>query len=237
MERKKVLQRPGETIYKGHQSYDLMLNLQQGILYSIGGLHEALPKNCDKVKVDFPRSGSSTTPPHPSSDFSWKDYAPITFKNLRDIFEIDPSEYMLSLCGKHCKSGLRHELCGRAQCCHVSCRRPGAAGAQDAREVRQRLLPVARRPLHHQDHAQGGDGDPAADAAGLPGPHPEVPKQPADAVLRHPPHLPLQGAEGESHRSIATLGAYYYWGIILCSAVPDLTISDGQHHLRVTRFD
>lgn len=36
MEKKGVLQRPGEIIFKGHQSYDLMLNLQQGIRYSIG---------------------------------------------------------------------------------------------------------------------------------------------------------------------------------------------------------
>ena len=28
-------QRPGETIYKGHRSYDLMLNLQLGIRWSI----------------------------------------------------------------------------------------------------------------------------------------------------------------------------------------------------------
>ena len=27
--------RPGETIYKGHRSYDLMRNLQMGILFSI----------------------------------------------------------------------------------------------------------------------------------------------------------------------------------------------------------
>ena len=29
-------QRPGETIYKGHRSYDLMLNLQLGIRWSVG---------------------------------------------------------------------------------------------------------------------------------------------------------------------------------------------------------
>ena len=28
-------QRPGETIYKGHRSYDLMLNLQLGIRWSV----------------------------------------------------------------------------------------------------------------------------------------------------------------------------------------------------------
>ena len=31
--------RPGERIYKGHKSYDLMLNLQLGIRFSVGGMH------------------------------------------------------------------------------------------------------------------------------------------------------------------------------------------------------
>jgi hypothetical protein len=29
-------EKPGETIYKGHRSYDLMLNLQLGIRWSVG---------------------------------------------------------------------------------------------------------------------------------------------------------------------------------------------------------
>jgi hypothetical protein len=29
--------RPGERIYKGHKSYDLMLNLQLGIRFCVGG--------------------------------------------------------------------------------------------------------------------------------------------------------------------------------------------------------
>lgn len=34
--------RPGETIYKGHHSYDLMRNLQLGILFSIAKTSKAL---------------------------------------------------------------------------------------------------------------------------------------------------------------------------------------------------
>lgn len=106
MEKNKALQRPGETIYKGHESYDLMVALQQGIRHSIGSVTSArmppaLSENAmqQAVKVDFPRSGSNTTPPHPSDDFSWKDYAPLAFRKLREMFEIDAGDYMLSLCG------------------------------------------------------------------------------------------------------------------------------------------
>jgi hypothetical protein len=41
MEKNKALQRPGETIYKGHESYDLMVALQQGIRHSIGSVTSA----------------------------------------------------------------------------------------------------------------------------------------------------------------------------------------------------
>eukprot|EP00873_Tetraselmis_striata_P022195 jgi/Tetstr1/442459/TSEL_003205.t1 len=106
MEKNKALQRPGETIFKGHESYDLMIGLQQGIRHSIGSVTSSrMPPALTRaameqtVKVDFPRSGSNTTPPHPSADFSWKDYAPLTFRKLREMFEIDAGDYMLSLCG------------------------------------------------------------------------------------------------------------------------------------------
>ena len=53
----------------------------------------------EQVKVHFPRVGSKATPPHPSGDFKWKDYCPRVFKRLRDVFNINPAQYMLSLCG------------------------------------------------------------------------------------------------------------------------------------------
>ncbi|DBA84719.1 hypothetical protein WJX77_004824 [Trebouxia sp. C0004] len=99
-------QRPGETIYKGHRSYDLMLNLQLGIRWSVSrnardpALKE-LPNSVfsEKVKQLFPRDGSKATPPHPSADFKWKDYCPMAFRQLRKVFNIDAGDYMLSVCG------------------------------------------------------------------------------------------------------------------------------------------
>lgn len=98
---------PGEVIYKGHSSYDLMMNLQLGIQYSVGRINtqryvgQELSQDyfVQKAKTMFPRRGSSQTPPHMSNDFKWKDYAPMVFKELRKSFGIDPADYLISLCG------------------------------------------------------------------------------------------------------------------------------------------
>ncbi|KAJ7290896.1 hypothetical protein O6H91_Y292600 [Diphasiastrum complanatum] len=103
----KEVKRPGETIYKGHGSYGLMLNLQLGIRYTVGkisqeprheiGSSDFGPQAC--VELRFPRSGSRLTPCHESVDFRWKDYCPKVFRHLREMFKIDTADYMLSICG------------------------------------------------------------------------------------------------------------------------------------------
>eukprot|EP00210_Caulerpa_lentillifera_P003479 g3319.t1 len=101
---------PGEVIYKGHSSYDLMMNLQLGIQYSVGRINTQRSSSTDslsdeyfiqKTKILFPRRGSQHTPPHMSNDFKWKDYAPMVFKELRKAFGVDPADYLISLCGNH----------------------------------------------------------------------------------------------------------------------------------------
>ncbi|KAB2087228.1 hypothetical protein ES319_A04G088400v1 [Gossypium barbadense] len=81
----KEVKRPGEIIIKGHRSYDLMLSLQLGIRASFW--------------MNFPKEGSQLTPPHQSEDFKWKDYCPMVFRNLREMFKIDAADYMISICG------------------------------------------------------------------------------------------------------------------------------------------
>ncbi|KAK6942175.1 Phosphatidylinositol-4-phosphate 5-kinase, core [Dillenia turbinata] len=103
----KAGKRQGETISKGHKNYELMLNLQLGIRYSAG--RAAPPASLDlkpaafdpkeKVWTRFPPEGSKYTPPHPSSEFKWKDYCPLVFRTLRKLFNVDPADYMLSICG------------------------------------------------------------------------------------------------------------------------------------------
>lgn len=98
----------GEIINSEHRSYELMLDLQLGVRWSVSTFSPT-PAPADgpakehftqKVKVDFPREGSKETPPHPNSDFRWKDYAPLLFRKLRSLFVVDPGEYMLSICGE-----------------------------------------------------------------------------------------------------------------------------------------
>ncbi|XWS23799.1 hypothetical protein CRYUN_Cryun28dG0046500 [Craigia yunnanensis] len=100
------IKKPGQMISKGHKNYDLMLNLQLGIRYSVGKhasmLRELKPADFDpkeKFWTRFPAEGSKLTPPHQSMEFRWKDYCPVVFRHLRELFQVDPADYMLAICG------------------------------------------------------------------------------------------------------------------------------------------
>ncbi|XP_051139452.1 phosphatidylinositol 4-phosphate 5-kinase 2-like [Andrographis paniculata] len=98
--------KPGQTISKGHKNYELMLNLQLGIRHSVGK-HASTPRELrladfdpkEKFWTRFPSEGSKITPPHQSMEFRWKDYCPVVFRHLRDLFQVDPADYMLAICG------------------------------------------------------------------------------------------------------------------------------------------
>ncbi|KAL7248001.1 hypothetical protein ACSBR2_002824 [Camellia fascicularis] len=103
----KEIKRPGETIIKGHRSYDLMLSLQLGIRYTVGKITPIQRREVRALDfgprasfwMNFPKEGSQLTPPHHSEDFRWKDYCPMVFRNLRELFKIDAADYMMSICG------------------------------------------------------------------------------------------------------------------------------------------
>ncbi|KAF7018621.1 hypothetical protein CFC21_031892 [Triticum aestivum] len=103
----KDAQRPGETIIKGHRSYDLMLCLQLGIRYTVGRItpiQEREVRASDfgpkaNFWMNFPKNGSPLTPSHRALDFKWKDYCPMVFRNLREMFKIDTADYMISISG------------------------------------------------------------------------------------------------------------------------------------------
>ncbi|XP_076893725.1 phosphatidylinositol 4-phosphate 5-kinase 1-like [Bidens hawaiensis] len=98
--------KPGQMISKGHKNYDLMLNLQLGIRYSVGK-HASVIRDLkttdfepkEKFWTRFPPEGTKLTPPHQSGEFRWKDYCPIVFRRLRKLFQVDPADYMLAICG------------------------------------------------------------------------------------------------------------------------------------------
>ncbi|KAK8967439.1 Phosphatidylinositol 4-phosphate 5-kinase 2 [Platanthera guangdongensis] len=101
------VKKPGQTISMGHKNYDLMLNLQLGIRYSVGKpaslqMRELRPTDFDpkeKFWTRFPSEGSKITPPHQTAEFRWKDYCPMVFRHLRKLFVVDPADYMLAICG------------------------------------------------------------------------------------------------------------------------------------------
>lgn len=53
----------------------------------------------EKFWTRFPTEGSKTTPPHQSAEFRWKDYCPMVFRHLRKLFNVDPADYMMAICG------------------------------------------------------------------------------------------------------------------------------------------
>ncbi|KAI3742868.1 hypothetical protein L1987_60566 [Smallanthus sonchifolius] len=99
--------RQGVTICKGHKNYELMLNLQLGIRHSVGRpaptkslkLKPTAFDTQQKLWTKFPPEGSKHTPPHQSCEFKWKDYCPLVFRTLRKLFNVDPADYMISICG------------------------------------------------------------------------------------------------------------------------------------------
>ncbi|RZB97596.1 Phosphatidylinositol 4-phosphate 5-kinase 8 isoform D [Glycine soja] len=99
-------------IFEGRQSYYLKLNLQLGIRYTVGKITPVPAREVRssdfgdraRIRMYFPRAGSKLTPPHCSINFYWKDYCPMVFRNLREMFRLDAAEYMMSICGD---SGLR----------------------------------------------------------------------------------------------------------------------------------
>ncbi|KAM0042233.1 putative 1-phosphatidylinositol-4-phosphate 5-kinase [Helianthus debilis subsp. tardiflorus] len=98
--------KPGQVISKGHKNYELMLNLQLGIRHSVGK-HSSITRDVKTTDFDpkekfwtrFPPEGSKLTPPHQSGEFRWKDYCPNVFRRLRELFQVDPADYMLAICG------------------------------------------------------------------------------------------------------------------------------------------
>ena len=97
----------GQTIYKGHPSWNIMLNIKLGISYTVGRVspeskRQLTAKDFSEVyKQQFPPNGSSLTPGHQAEIFTFKDHAPLAFRHLREHWGVDAQEYMVSICGEH----------------------------------------------------------------------------------------------------------------------------------------
>ncbi|XP_064596503.1 phosphatidylinositol 4-phosphate 5-kinase type-1 alpha-like isoform X2 [Liolophura sinensis] len=94
----------GQVTYKKKPTSELMAAIQLGIGQSIGGLaakpeRDVLMQDFAVVEsVFFPSEGSNLTPAHHFSDYRFKTFAPVAFRYFRELFGIQPDDFMLSLC-------------------------------------------------------------------------------------------------------------------------------------------
>lgn len=85
--------------------YEMSLDMMTGIRTVVGRAAAApwiIPTEKDfteRYSLMFPAKGSKETPPHKMRDFRFKDYCPAIFRRIRARFGIDPSSYLLDVCG------------------------------------------------------------------------------------------------------------------------------------------
>lgn len=79
-----------------------MGSIQLGIQHAVGGLaskpeRDLLMQDFMTVETtNFPSEGSNHTPAHHFSEFKFKNYAPIAFRYFRDLFGIQPDDFLVS---------------------------------------------------------------------------------------------------------------------------------------------
>lgn len=80
-----------------------MGSIQLGIQHAVGGLaskpeRDLLMQDFMTVETtNFPSEGSNHTPAHHFSEFKFKNYAPIAFRYFRDLFGIQPDDFLVNI--------------------------------------------------------------------------------------------------------------------------------------------
>lgn len=106
-----------------------MGSIQLGIQHAVGGLaskpeRDLLMQDFMTVETtNFPSEGSNHTPAHHFSEFKFKNYAPIAFRYFRDLFGIQPDDFLV------------REIKGRGE-------------GEDGKEKERLSQPVVQRMLH-----------------------------------------------------------------------------------------
>ena len=99
-------QRQGQTIYKGHPSWKMMINIKLGISITVGKVSAQEPRELrladfnTVTRQEFPPEGSPLTPGHSSETFKFDDHAPLAFRHLREHFGVHADDYLVSICGE-----------------------------------------------------------------------------------------------------------------------------------------
>ncbi|KAL1918485.1 uncharacterized protein VTP21DRAFT_3145 [Calcarisporiella thermophila] len=101
----------GTRIDEGHVNYVLMYNMLTGIRVSVSRCTAKPQQTLTDMdfsaahKMTFDINGNELTP-SAKYDFKFKDYAPWVFRHLRELFGINPADYLMSLTNKYVLSEL-----------------------------------------------------------------------------------------------------------------------------------
>lgn len=101
----------GKTISEGHVNYSIAYNMLTGIRVSVSRCNAKVDRELTeadftaKHKLAFDISGNELIPSS-KYDFKFKDYAPLVFRHLRALFQLDPADYLMSLTNKYILSEL-----------------------------------------------------------------------------------------------------------------------------------
>ncbi|KAK9375402.1 uncharacterized protein V1513DRAFT_442832 [Lipomyces chichibuensis] len=101
----------GTKVGEDHVNYILAYNMLTGIRVAVSRTTAKLDRELTdndfiaKHKLAFDISGNELTP-SAKYDFKFKDYAPWVFRHLRQLFRLDPADYLISLTSKYIVSEL-----------------------------------------------------------------------------------------------------------------------------------
>lgn len=96
----------GEVSYKKVSTNQLMGSIQLGVGHAIGNLSKSDERDLlmqDFMTVEtthFPKHGSSQTPAHSYSEFTFRTYAPLAFRYFLNLFGIQRDDFLVSLCSQ-----------------------------------------------------------------------------------------------------------------------------------------
>ncbi|OQR75433.1 phosphatidylinositol 4-phosphate 5-kinase type-1 alpha-like [Tropilaelaps mercedesae] len=96
----------GKVTFKKIHSSTIIESIQLGIGYAVGSLaskpeRDLLMQDFAMVdNLDFPKEGGPMSPAHHHDSFKFKAYSPVAFRYFRDLFQIPPGDFLLSLCNE-----------------------------------------------------------------------------------------------------------------------------------------
>lgn len=101
----------GTRVSEGHESFVTAYNMLTGIRVAVSRCTAKVNRSLTEAdyiatdEIDFDLSGGGHSP---SSKyiFQFKDYSPWVFRHLRDVFRLDPADYLMSLTAKYIVSEL-----------------------------------------------------------------------------------------------------------------------------------